>query len=61
MKVSQEKTDRQKYEEIQKRLSSKLIANPTNKEDEFNRGILCAKSIIKEIYGLPERSDKVEY
>lgn len=51
------KTDRDKYEEIQKRIKDKLIVNPNNREAEFNRGILCAKSIIKEIYGLPPRGD----
>ena len=55
------KTDRDKYELVQNKLKDKLIVNPNNREAEFNRGILCAKSIIKEIYGLPERSDKVEY
>ena len=55
------KTDRDKYELVQNKLKNKLIVNPNNREAEFNRGILCAKSIIKEIYGLPERSDKVEY
>ena len=48
-------TDRQKYEEVQKRLKNKIIQLPTNKESEFNRGILCAMSIIKDVYGLPER------
>ena len=57
MTLSQEKTDRQKYRETQRRLKNKLIDNPSNKEAEFNRGILCAMSIVKEIYGLPERSD----
>ena len=38
------------YEIIQMRLSRKIIPQPSNKEDEYNRGILSAKSIIKEIY-----------
>lgn len=38
------------YKLIQDKLSKKLITNPTNKEDEYNKGILAAKSIIKDIY-----------
>lgn len=38
------------YEMIQERLSKKLICRPTNKQAEYNNGILAAKSIVKEIY-----------
>lgn len=44
----------QEYDEIQERLSKKLIKKPsgylTSKEEEYNRGILAAKSIVKDIY-----------
>ncbi len=53
-------TDREKYEEVQRRLKSKLIGTPTNKEDEFNKGILCAMSIVRSVYGLPERGKHYE-
>lgn len=38
------------YTYLQERLSKKIIPLPTNKQDEYNKGILAAKSIIKEIY-----------
>ena len=52
-------TDRQKYNEVQDRLRKKIVKGRcSNKEEGFNKGILCAMSIIKDIYGLPDRSDK---
>lgn len=51
------KTDRQKYEEVQDRLRKKLKKWPSRKESAYNDGILCAMSIIKDVYGLPERRD----
>lgn len=48
---------RKEYDEIQNRLSKKLISNPTNKEDEYNKGILASKSIIKEIYNKYNREE----
>lgn len=41
---------KQEYEYLQERLSKKIISHPTNKEDEYNRGILTAKSILKKVF-----------
>lgn len=50
-------TERQKYEEVQRRLKKKIIPLPTNKQEEYNKGIRSAMSIVKDVYGLPERKD----
>ena len=47
--------NRREYEYIQERLTNKLkhwnkSSLTTHKEDAYNKGILAAKSIIKEIY-----------
>lgn len=55
--IIMKKTDRQKYEEVQDRLRKKLKKWPSRKESAYNDGILCAMSIIKDVYGLPERRD----
>ena len=46
------------YDYLQARLSAKLINKccPTNKEDAYNKGILTAKSILKEVYTLEEHN-----
>lgn len=38
------------YEELQSLLSKKLKKYPTNKESEYNAGVLAAKSILKNFY-----------
>ena len=47
--------DKREYEYLQERLSKKIIQHPTNKEVEYNKGILSAKSILKELF---EREQK---
>lgn len=43
--------NKETYEKIQDRLRNKLYTGQiSNKEGEYNRGILAAKSIVKEIY-----------
>ena len=42
--------NKQEYEYLQERLSKKIIQRPTNKEEEYNKGILAAKSILKEVF-----------
>lgn len=53
-------TDRDKYELVQLKLAKKLKKVYNNKDSAYNEGILCAKSIIKEVYGLPERGNHSE-
>ena len=42
----------QEYDELQQRLTNKLIKKNmlTDKEEEYNSGILTAKSIIADVY-----------
>ena len=51
------KTDRQKYEEVQNRLRKKLKPS-SRKNNSYNEAILSAMSIVKDVYGLPERRDR---
>ena len=53
-------TDRDKYELVQSKLSKKLKKVYSNKDSAYNEAILCAKSIVKEVYGLPERGNHSE-
>ena len=38
------------YKELQRRFTKKIIRNPNNKQDAYNKGILACKSVLKEIY-----------
>lgn len=43
--------DRSEYDYLQDRFSRKLIKRlPTNKQEQYNEGILTCKSILKEVF-----------
>ena len=51
--------DKREYKYLQERLSKKIIQHPTNKEAEYNKGILTAKSILKEVFECEQKAVKL--
>ena len=50
--------NKREYEHLQERFSNKIIQRPTNREEEYNKGILTAKSILHEVFTIQERTGK---
>ena len=45
------------YKQLQRRFIKKIIRNPNNKQDAYNKGILACKSILKEVYEEQKNKD----